>query len=149
MGETQTENTIFAGCETREAGYIMPGPHCHGCFELFYAENGNCNFFIDNNMHYIHSGDFILIPPDVFHYTRYSGGPCRRCMAHFSRADLGGEIIDLLPGREKFLEAVRIFQLPEPYREQISGLFARMAGEIKLSDRCSAHLLRAMLRELF
>ena len=64
-------NKIYAWREVREKGFVMKEPHFHPYFELFYVESGACSFFIGNNMYDLHEGDFLLIPPDVFHYTRY------------------------------------------------------------------------------
>lgn len=139
---------IFVGSETREAGYIMPRPHCHSYFELFYVENGTCRFFIDNNMYDIHSGDFMLIPPGVFHYTRYIEGICKRSIVHFRREHLGERVVNLLPQGELFLASVRIFQVSETYREQINAHFSRMVSEKKISDERSDVMLSALLQEL-
>ena len=49
---------IYAESEVKESGYVMPSPHCHPYFELFYIENGVCRFFIKNNMYDMHTGDF-------------------------------------------------------------------------------------------
>ncbi len=144
----KTIDKIRAASETREKGFIMPNPHCHPYFELFYAENGSCRFFVDNNMYDIHTGDFMLIPPEVFHYTRYPDGQCRRSIVQFRREHAGEEVISLLPGGEKFLSAVRIFQTPEAYRGQINGLISRMIAERRISDERSAAMLEALLREL-
>lgn len=139
---------IFVGAAVREAGFIMARPHCHPCFELFYVESGTCRFFIDNSVYDIHAGDFMLIPPGAFHYTRYLGGSCKRDMIHFRREHLDGKTVELLPGGEDFLSAVRIFQTPETYREQINVHFAKMIGERKISDERSRVMLQAQLQEL-
>lgn len=139
---------IQVGSEVREAGYIMPEPHCHSDFELFYVENGTCRFFIENNMYDIHSGDFMLIPPDVFHYTRYLVGSCKRNVVHFHREDINKNVIELLPQGENFLSAMRIIQTPEAYREQINAHLARMINEKKIADERSEPMLHALLQEL-
>ena len=139
---------ILVGSEVREAGYIMPEPHCHSDFELFYVESGTCRFFIENNIYDIHSGDFMLIPPDVFHYTRYLFGSCKRNVVHFRREDLGAQVLNLLPKGEEFLSAMRIIQTPETYREQINAHLARMINEKKIADERSEPMLQALLQEL-
>ena len=65
--------------KTREAGCVMRGHHCHPYFELAYIEHGSCRFFIEDTMFDLHDGDFLLIPPRVFHFTRYLFGSCLRC----------------------------------------------------------------------
>ena len=142
-------DAIYAETAVRNAGYVMPHPHCHSYFELFYVESGICRFFIENNMYDIHSGDFMLIPPEIFHYTRYLSGQCRRNVVRFNQADLDESVIRLMPQREGFLAATRIFQTPEEYRGQMNAHFSKMVNEKKISDHCSQPMLRALLQELF
>lgn len=72
----------------REAGYSMASHHCHPYFELYYVENGACRFTIDDNMYDLHKGDYILIPPETFHYTRYLFGACKRADLYFRSEDI-------------------------------------------------------------
>ncbi len=141
--------TIRAETAVRPAGYVMPHPHCHTCFELFYVESGACRFFVENHMYDIHAGDFMLIPPEIFHYTRYLSGQCRRYVVHFCQADLDEGVIELLPRREEFLTATRILQTPEEYRGQMSAHLMKMVNERRIGDRRSPFMLRALLQELF
>lgn len=140
---------IYAETAVRHAGYVMPHPHCHPYFELFYVQSGTCRFFIENNMYDIYAGDFMLIPPDIFHYTRYLSGKCRRNVVHFRKTDLDESVVRLMPQQERFLSATRIFQTPEEYREQINALFSKMIRERRLGDPCSQPMLHALLQELF
>lgn len=142
------DNITVSTC-VREAGFVMPEPHYHPYFELFYVESGACRFFIENNIYDIQSGDFMLIPPGVFHYTRYSGSSCKRSMIHFGKSDIGENVMSLFPGGGEFFSSMKIFQTQEVYREQLGAHFAKMAGERKISDGVSEPMLRALLQELF
>ncbi len=144
-----TQGDIVVSTLVRESGFVMPQPHCHDYFELFYIANGTCRFFIENNMYDISGGDFMLIPPGVFHYTRYLGGSCKRSMIHFGKSDLGERIISLFPGGEDFFSSMRIFQAQEAYREQLDAHFAKMVSERKIADGASGQMLRILLQELF
>lgn len=46
---------------------------------------GACRFLIEDAMYDLHDGDFLLIPPQVLHYTRYLFGTCRRSAVFFRR----------------------------------------------------------------
>ncbi len=140
---------IYAGSALREAGFIMTAPHCHSYYELFYVETGACSFFAGNNMHDLHAGDFLLIPPQVFHYTRYMFGPCRRSNIFFRERDIDGAAAALMPQGRDFFDEVRIFQTPEGYREQITALIYRMVREEKIGDERTAPMLEALLKMLF
>ena len=127
-------NKIYAWREVREKGFVMKEPHFHPYFELFYVESGACSFFIGNNMYDLHEGDFLLIPPDVFHYTRYPYGDCRRCNIFFRESDLKEGVVQAMPRQAEFFKEIRIFQLPEAYREKMSGLITDMVKEQKIDD---------------
>ena len=144
-----TLDKIFAWRELREEGFVMPSPHCHTFFELFYVESGACSFFIGNNVYDLHEGDFMLIPPQVFHYTRYPYSACRRCNVFFRASEVGERVKEALPQGEKFFGQIRIFQVPEAYRGQIAELIAGMAREEKICDSLSEPILETLLQQLF
>lgn len=140
---------IYVWTEVREKGFVMAAPHCHPYFELFYTDSGSCSFFIDNNMYDLHRGDFLLIPPRVYHYTRYQLGQCRRSNIFFRECDLSADAAEAMPHGRKFFGATRIFQVPEAYCDKMSALIARMQREERIDDRLSEPMRRALLGALF
>ena len=149
--ERQVEERIgrvFTESYLRDADYIMPSHHFHPYFELYYVERGACRFFLGDGIYDLHTGDFLLIPPQVLHYTRYLFGPCRRDAVFFRREDIDGETVSLLPGGADFFSEPRILQAAEFSRDQFAALFSRMVAEERIRDRASDALLRLRLREL-
>ena len=134
--------------KTREAGCVMRGHHCHPYFELAYIEHGSCRFFIEDTMFDLHDGDFLLIPPQVFHFTRYLFGSCLRCGIYFRAGDLESELISHFPDGADFLSQVRIFQVPTDARREIGRIIMRMAAEDRGFDERSPLMLRLQLQEL-
>ena len=134
--------------KTREAGCVMRGHHCHPYFELAYIEHGSCRFFIEYTMFDLHDGDFLLIPPHVFHFTRYLFGSCLRCGIYFRAGDLESELISHFPDGADFLSQVRIFQVPTDARREIGRIIMRMAAEDRGFDERSPLMLRLQLQEL-
>ena len=134
--------------KTREAGCVMRGHHCHPYFELAYIEHGSCRFFIEDPMFDLHDGDFLLIPPHVFHFTRYLFGSCLRCGIYFRAGDLESELISHFPDGADFLSQVRIFQVPTDARREIGRIIMRMAAEDRGFDERSPLMLRLQLQEL-
>ena len=132
----------------REPGYVMHGHHCHSYFELSYIEHGSCRFFIEDTMYDLHDGDFLLIPPQLFHYTRYLFGSCQRCGVYFREEDLSEALMPHIPGGREFFTQLRVFQAPAGARRSFSGLIGRMAAEEQNFDERSALMLRIMLHEL-
>ena len=134
--------------KTREAGCVMQGHHCHPYYELAYIEHGSCRFFIEDTMFDLHDGDFLLIPPHVFHFTRYLFGSCLRCGIYFRAGDLESELISHFPDGADFLSQVRIFQVPTDARREIGRIIMRMAEEDRGFDERSPLMLRLQLQEL-
>lgn len=145
----QAVGAVAADTAQRAQGYVMPHPHGHPYIELFYVESGTCRFFIENNLYDLGAGDFMLIPPEVFHYTRYLAGACRRSVVRFWPGSLDGAVVRLLPRQAGFFAAPRLFQTPAEYRGQMAAQFAKMTGEKKINDPASQPMLRALLAELF
>ena len=133
---------------TRDAGYLMGSHHCHPYYELSYIEHGSCRFFIEDTMYDLHDGDFLLIPPHMFHYTRYLFGSCLRCGIYFRYEDLGTELLSFLPGEKDFFSQLCVFQAPSAHRRELAGLIARMSAEEERFDERSPLMLRLRLREL-
>lgn len=144
-----TIDRIYAETNTRQPGFAMLSPHCHPYCELFYVQSGECRFFIDNNMYDLGAGDFLLIPPEVFHYTRYLSGECKKSSLFFRGEDVDGSVKNLLPQSSEFFNDMRIFQTPETFRGQIEGLILRMVREQKISDRQTEPMIHVLLQELF
>ena len=144
----RTIDRIHADSRRQPGGFTMPSPHCHPHYEIFYIEDGEASFFIGNGMYELHEGDFLLIPPDVFHYTRYPRGTCLRSNVFFRESDIDGRAAELMPEGRKFFSDTRVFHLPEAYRSQISALLNRMTREERINDERSAPMLGALLTEL-
>lgn len=138
---------VHADRQTRDPSSVMRSHHCHPYYELTYIERGSCRFFIEDAMYDLHDGDFLLIPPQVFHYTRYLVGPCLRCGIYFRDGDLDPALLPLLPG-EGALSRARIMQAAPASRRQFSRLIERMAAEEQSFDERSPLMLRILLNEL-
>ena len=77
-------------------------------------------------------GSFLLIPPNLFHYSHYPFGACLRCGIYFRSSDLSQELTALLPGGEGFFSRVQVFQTPASRRAPIAGLLNALAEEERL-----------------
>lgn len=139
---------VYTESLVREKGYIMPTHHCHNYFELFYVERGACRFLIENNMYDLHGGDFIFIPPQILHYTRYLFGTCKRVAVFFRLSDVREDVRELLPGGDSFFSEVHILQVPELHQDEVNGLLAKMVREERIRDDRSSLLCSIMLQEL-
>ena len=141
--------SIRAESRVRDASFVMSGHHCHQCSELFYVESGACRFLVDENIVDLHSGDFIMIPPMVVHYTRYLFGACKRTVVLFERDDVSALALEHIPGGERFLNETGIFQVPEAYRADTVRYLEQLSAEEKICDPHSAAIQQTALQALF
>ena len=132
----------------RDAGYTMSHHHCHNHYELVCIERGACRFLVEDRVIDLQEGSFLLIPPNLFHYSHYPFGACLRCGIYFRSSDLSQELTALLPGGEGFFSRVQVFQTPASRRAPIAGLLNALAEEERLTDERSALMLRLRLHEL-
>lgn len=72
----RTIDRIHADNQLKEAGFVMSSPHCHPHYEIFYIESGHSSYFVGSGVYELHAGDLLIMPPDVFHFTRYPAA-CR------------------------------------------------------------------------
>lgn len=140
---------LYAETRVRTPGFIMYGPHCHSCYELFYVESGSCRFLINNHMYDLHERDIILIPPLTLHYTRYPFGSCKRTIIFFRKEDLGTDVPELIPQSLNFFSESLIFQVPEAHREQINSWTAQMITDLKINDSRTPAMMKILLQGFF
>ena len=126
----------------------MSSHHCHSFFEIYYVDRGNCRFMVENNIYDLRQGDFLLIPPDVLHYTRYLDGPCKKYGIYFRSDDISPQVSAAMPGGSSFFQETRIFQLPDAHHYQAELLLDRMLTEEKIEDSRTEAMLYLQLQEL-
>lgn len=133
----------------RESGVGMAAHHCHSYYELYYVQQGGCRFMIDDSFYDLKTDDFILLPPQTFHYTHYLQDRCLRCNVYFRPMDISEHVHGALPENGSFFSHARIFHAQAPYHEQICQLLERMEAEEELNDARTAPMQYFLLQELF
>ena len=146
--ENNSLRRVLVECQLREEGFVMSSHHCHSFFEIYYVDRGNCRFMVENNIYDRRQGDFLLIPPDVLHYTRYLDGPCRKYGIYFRSDDISPQVSAAMPGGSSFFQETRIFQLPDAHHYQAELLLDRMLTEEKIEDSRTEAMLYLQLQEL-
>jgi len=146
--ENNSLRRVLVECQLREEGFVMSSHHCHSFFEIYYVDRGNCRFMVENNIYDLRQGDFLLIPPDVLHYTRYLDGPCKKYGIYFRSDDISPQVSAAMPGGSSFFHETRIFQLPDAHHYQAELLLDRMLTEEKIEDSRTEAMLYLQLQEL-
>lgn len=80
-------------------GKTMPLPphHYHNLFEIYFMEDGKCNYFIDNKSYEVLQGDVVLIPEGVLHKTTYDVENHARILINCSNAYIPKSVIPYIP----------------------------------------------------
>ena len=146
--ENNSLRRVLVECQLREEGFVMSSHHCHSFFEIYYVDRGNCRFMVENNIYDLRKGDFLLIPPDVLHYTRYLDGPCKKYGIYFRSDDISPQVSAAMPGGSSFFHETRIFQLPDAHHYQAELLLDPMLTEEKIEDSRTEAMLYLQLQEL-
>ena len=60
---------VYLEHNTHMKKYSMPELHSHEHLELYYLTEGNRQYFINDTLYFVNSGDVIIIPPDILHRT--------------------------------------------------------------------------------
>lgn len=139
---------VHAETHLRDSGFVMTGHHCHSCYELFYVHRGECRVLINERINDLHTGDFILIPPMMLHYTRYHNGECLRSVILFRREDVPDDVLSCMPSGGRFFSEAGIFQVPESSLPEVEQSVARLVAEDGNSDPLSPFLRRSLLHIL-
>ena len=116
--------------------------HYHHAFEIYYMQEGECNYFIGNRSFKVLPGDIILIPSSIIHRTNYNGMAHSRMVINCSN--------EYIP--ESVLE--RVNSIGHLYRNnkvqrQMDEIFAKIENEYENADVLSSDVLKCYTAELF
>jgi hypothetical protein len=138
----------YISMQARSANYKMVDNHSHSYYELYYLKKGTCKFFTHEDQYTLHSGDFIILPPDEVHYNRYINA-CIRINIYFRYEDLLNEgklfVPDIL---DRYLPS-RVTHIPSSSRAIIEGGFDKMLAEEKINDEKAYIMMPLLLKALF
>ena len=84
MSDFSATSDHFAS--VRSGGIQMTEMHYHDSYELYYLEVGNREYFVENKLFPVSSGEFVLIPPGKLHRTGGEYG--KRTLVGFSKGFL-------------------------------------------------------------
>lgn len=59
------------GISKRVAETGASWPHYHSLYEIYFLEEGNCTYIIDNKVFSVQPDDTVIIPDGIIHHTKY------------------------------------------------------------------------------
>ena len=80
------ENFYFhRGMDKKVAETGASWPHYHSLYEIYFLEEGNGTYFIDNKIYNVQSGDIVIIPCGIIHHTKYNNIKHSRILINCNR----------------------------------------------------------------
>lgn len=125
-------NSIGDGCSR----------HYHNLFEIYYMKDGFCNYFIDNKVYEIKSGDIVLIPDGVIHKTNYGPEPHTRLLINFSANYIPTSVTSHIP------KLVYLYR-NEAALPEIDEIFRKIEMEYNSPDEFTKESVRGLVYSLF
>ncbi len=139
----------MADTAVREIGCHMSANHFHGCFELYYVEQGSVRFQVGGCSCELAQSDFLLIPPRFFHSTQYPNERCVRSVVYFSQKDISRQAMRLLSDSDSLLSHPQTIRSSREAQPQLADVISRLTREGKRGDAQTAGLMYFYLQELF
>lgn len=109
-------------------------------------DHGTCRFFINNDFYTVKEGDLIVIPKQLFHYTKYSS-PCVRTAIFFRDEDLLP--IDNIIHFSHTYQDLRIYHLNDSSQTNVKAILENMLTEMRFDDEVTVTALQVQLQGLF
>lgn len=147
--ERQRLERVSADRAVREAGCRMSAHHFHGCFELYFVEQGAVNILIGGGSYQLDQGDFLVIPPRTFHCTQYPTLRCVRSVVYFRPQDISRRVLGLVSDPDALLSLPQIIHVSRVAQPQFVELISRMIREDRQPDPQTGALMYYYLQELF
>ncbi len=136
---------IYISSALRSASYQMIQSHDHHYYELYYVRHGKCNMYIGSTLYQMKSGDAILIPPFVEHFTRYTA-KCTRINLYFKESDLYNSADQFFsPDILEHFRPIDIIHMPQAYVDRVNGLMDNMLSDEKVDDDDTAMIQKLSL----
>jgi YesN/AraC family two-component response regulator len=144
-----TIDRIYCNRTVRPSDYRMSENHSHNYFEIYYVEKGNARFFVDDRLFDLHTGDYMIVPPNLVHYNRYIT-QTTRVNIYFRDEDLRrGDDYVLENLKSHFLEKAAMFHTPSSHKDLLDNVIDRMLHEDKVSDENTEVMMQLLFQEFF
>lgn len=132
---------LFVGADNRPDILEYP-QHYHGLFEIYYMENGSCQYFIDNCSYLVESGDIVLIPNGIIHNTKYSDNNFLRSLINCSKYFIPKSVVESISN-------FKYIYRNESIKPEVDNIFRSIKNDYENQDKFSTEALRSLIHLLF
>lgn len=130
------------GMSKRVAETGASWPHYHSLYEIYFLEEGNCTYIIDDKVYNVRSGDIVVIPAGVIHHTKYDDLRHSRMLINCTKEYVPEVVVT------GFASGTYLYR--NPYiTEEVRKIFIKIENEYKLSDSFSDTVISCHTHSLF
>lgn len=123
----------------------ITGVHYHDDYELYYMINGKTKFFIGDEIFQVENGNFVIIPPEMYHMT--DSEDClhnERILLAFKDCQISGKIQFILNA----LCEKKVIYVPSAKLETAEKIINKIEKEYASYDENSDFLIELYIGEL-
>ncbi len=117
-------------------------PHYHSLYEIYYLEEGNCTYIIDDKVYNVRAGDIVIIPDGVIHHTKYDDIKHSRILINCNT--------EYIPASARSDISSHTYLYRNPFiADEIKRLFAKIEKECNTGDKFSDEIISCHTHSLF
>ena len=137
------ENFYFHnGMSIRVAETGASCPHYHSLYEIYFLEEGNCTYIIDDKVYNAKAGDVVVIPAGIIHHTKYDDIRHSRMLINCTR--------DYIPESVQSAVSSGTYLYRNPrLTDEIKGILCKIESEYNLGDNFSDEIISCHTHSLF
>ncbi len=117
-------------------------PHYHGLYEIYFLEEGNCTYIINDKVYNVRAGDIVIIPDGIIHHTKYDDINHSRILINCKSR--------YLPDSVQMSVSSGIYLYRNPFiTDEIHKILCKIEAEYRLNDTYSDEIVSCYTHSLF
>lgn len=130
------------GMSKRVAETGTSWPHYHSLYEIYFLEEGNCTYTIDNKVYNVKSGDIVIIPDGKIHHTKYDNLKHSRILINCS--------YEYIPDFVQSAVSTGNYLFRNPFiSDEVKNILSKIEAEYSLKDSFSDEIISCHTHSLF
>lgn len=130
------------GMSKRVAETGSSWPHYHSLYEIYFLEEGNCTYIIDDKVYNVRTGDIVIIPDGIIHHTKYDDIRHSRILINCSSEYIPAS------ARNDFSSDTYLYRNPF-IADEVKRLFTKIEKEYREKDNFSDEIISCHIHSLF
>lgn len=130
------------GMSKRVAETGTSWPHYHSLYEIYFLEEGNCTYIIDDKVYNVCSGDIVIIPDGIIHHTKYDNVNYSRILINCSQEYIPDSLQSVIRTGNYLCRNPMI-------NDELKYILNKIENEFKIKDGYSDEIINCLTHSLF